>query len=88
MKKELLKILRERKPLVHHITNVVTVNDCANITLAIGALPVMAHALEEVEEMVSAADALVLNIGTLTNEQVEAMIKQERPQIDLKYQLY
>jgi hydroxyethylthiazole kinase len=75
MKKELLKILREKKPLVHHITNVVTVNDCANITLAIGALPVMAHALEEVEEMVSAADALVLNIGTLTNEQVEAMIK-------------
>lgn len=75
MKKELLKILREKKPLVHHITNIVTVNDCANITLAIGALPVMAHALEEVEEMVSAADALVLNIGTLTNEQVEAMIK-------------
>lgn len=75
MKKGLLKILREKKPLVHHITNIVTVNDCANITLAIGALPVMAHALEEVEEMVSAADALVLNIGTLTNEQVEAMIK-------------
>lgn len=50
MKKELLKILREKKPLVHHITNIVTVNDCANITLAIGALPVMAHALEEVEE--------------------------------------
>lgn len=71
----LLKILREKKPLVHHITNMVTINDCANMTLAIGGLPVMAHAIEEVEEMVSAAQALVLNIGTLTGEQVEAMIK-------------
>ncbi|WP_026485735.1 hydroxyethylthiazole kinase [Caldanaerobius polysaccharolyticus] len=71
----LLTNLRNKKPLVHHITNTVTINDCANITLAIGALPVMAHALEEVEEMVSAAQALVLNIGTLTKEQVNAMIK-------------
>ncbi|HHW04240.1 MAG TPA: hydroxyethylthiazole kinase [Thermoanaerobacterales bacterium] len=74
MFEELLTRLREKKPLVHHITNMVTVNDCANVTLAIGALPVMAHAPEEVEEMAKAAQALVLNIGTLTREQVDAMI--------------
>lgn len=70
----LLTRLREKKPLVHHITNMVTVNDCANVTLAIGALPVMAHALEEVEEMAGAAQAVVLNIGTLSRQQVDAMI--------------
>lgn len=66
--------LRRRKPLVHHITNYVTVSECANITLNMGALPVMACAPEEVEQMVSAAGALVLNIGTLSAEQVRTMI--------------
>ncbi len=70
-----LQQIRERKPLIHHITNMVVMNDTANITLGIGALPVMAHAIEEVEEMVSIAGALVLNIGTLTPEQIEAMLK-------------
>lgn len=67
----LLTRLREQKPLIHHITNMVVMNDTANITLAIGGLPVMAHALEEVEEMVNLARALVLNIGTLDQRQVE-----------------
>lgn len=71
----LLDRVRRNKPLIHHITNIVTVNDCANVTLAIGGLPVMAHAPEEVEEMAAASQALVLNIGTLTKEQVTAMIK-------------
>lgn len=70
----LLTRIRERKPLIHHITNMVVMNDTANITLAIGALPVMSHAPEEVEEMVSLASALVLNIGTLTVELIEAML--------------
>jgi hydroxyethylthiazole kinase len=70
----LLARIRERKPLVHHITNAVVMNDTANITLAIGALPVMAHSLGEVEEMVGLAGALVLNIGTLSDEQVAAML--------------
>jgi hydroxyethylthiazole kinase len=74
----LLNQIRLRKPLVHHITNMVVMNDTANITLAIGALPVMAHALEEVEEMVSLASALVLNIGTLTPTQIEAMLRAGR----------
>jgi hydroxyethylthiazole kinase len=69
-----LALLRERKPLVHQITNYVVMNETANATLALGALPVMAHAREEVEEMVVLADALVLNIGTLSPHWVEAMI--------------
>jgi hydroxyethylthiazole kinase len=69
-----LKLLREGKPLVHQITNYVVMNETANATLALGALPVMAHAREEVEEMVALAGALVLNIGTLSPHWVEAMI--------------
>ncbi|MBU0629057.1 MAG: hydroxyethylthiazole kinase [Nanoarchaeota archaeon] len=70
---ELLKKLREQKPLVHHITNWVTIYDCANIVRAIGALPVMAHAKEEAADMAKIANALVLNIGTLTIELIESM---------------
>ena len=70
----LLTRIRERRPLIHHITNLVTMNDTASITLAIGALPVMAHSRVEVEEMVASASALVLNLGTLTPEQVESML--------------
>jgi hydroxyethylthiazole kinase len=70
-----LKLVRERKPLVHNITNYVVMNYTANALLACGAAPVMAHAVEEVEEMVSLAGALVLNIGTLSSPWIEAMIK-------------
>jgi hydroxyethylthiazole kinase len=66
--------VRERKPLVHQITNYVVMNETANATLALGALPVMAHAHEEVEEMVGLASALVLNIGTLSEHWIEAML--------------
>ncbi|MBC2581910.1 hydroxyethylthiazole kinase [Clostridium sp. DJ247] len=70
----LLSIIKEKKPLIHHITNYVTVNDCANIVLAIGASPIMADTIEEVEDIVSLASALVLNMGTLSKEHVEAML--------------
>ncbi len=60
--------------MVHQITNYVVMNETANATLALGALPVMAHAIEEVEEMVGLASALVLNIGTLSPDWVEAMV--------------
>jgi len=70
----LMAKVRAEKPLVHHITNLVVMNETANITLCAGALPVMAHAKEEVEEMTSAAKALVLNIGTLWPEQVDTML--------------
>lgn len=70
-----LEAVKEKSPLVHHITNYVTVNDCANIVLAIGGSPVMADDIKEVEEMVSFASALVINIGTLNERTIEAMIK-------------
>jgi len=66
--------LREQRPLVHQITNYVVMNETANATLALGALPVMAHAREEVEEMVGLAGALVINIGTLSPPWVGAML--------------
>ena len=70
-----LSLVRERKPLVHNITNYVVMNYTANALLACGAAPVMAHAAEEVEEMVSFAGALVLNIGTLSLPWIDAMIR-------------
>jgi hydroxyethylthiazole kinase len=69
-----LTAIRERKPLVHNITNYVVMNETANATLALGALPVMAHAGEEVEEMAGIASALVLNIGTLSGPWIESML--------------
>lgn len=71
---ELLCSVKEKNPLVHHITNYVTVNDCANITLAIGASPVMGEDINEVCDLVSLASALVINIGTLNSISVESML--------------
>jgi hydroxyethylthiazole kinase len=66
--------VREKKPLVHHITNYVTVNDCANVTLEIGASPVMADAVGEAADIASIAGALVLNMGTLNENTIPSMI--------------
>ncbi len=70
----LLDAIRSKKPLIHHITNYVTVNDCANITICAGASPVMADSIDEVEDMTAIADALVLNIGTLSAPLIDSMI--------------
>lgn len=70
---ELLEKVRREKPVVHHLTNWVTIYDCAQVVKTLGASPVMAHAPEEVAEMTGLASALVLNIGTLTTGMVEAM---------------
>lgn len=70
---DILAKVRENRPLIHHMTNFVVMNDTANITLHVGALPVMAHAPEEVEEMASGANVLVLNPGTLSSEWVDSM---------------
>ncbi len=72
--KENLNNMREKKPLVHNITNYVVMNSTANALLACGASPVMAHAQGEVQEMVSFAGALVLNIGTLTPYWIDSML--------------
>jgi hydroxyethylthiazole kinase len=69
-----LAAIRSARPLVHQITNYVVMNETANATLAVGALPVMAHAREEVEEMTGLAGALVINIGTLSPHWVDAML--------------
>ncbi|MBF8982772.1 hydroxyethylthiazole kinase [Lutibacter sp. B2] len=69
-----LKSVKEHCPLVHHITNYVTTNICADVTLAIGASPVMASAPIEVADMLKLSSALVLNIGTCTPESIKAML--------------
>ncbi|MDE1834490.1 MAG: hydroxyethylthiazole kinase [Candidatus Micrarchaeota archaeon] len=69
-----LERIKEHRPLIHHITNWVTIYDCANITRSFGALPVMAHAKEEVSQMATSASALVLNIGTLDDSIIESMV--------------
>ena len=79
-----LKNLREKKPLIHNITNYVVMNYTANALLACGASPVMAHASEEVEEMVSFAGSLVLNIGTLTPYWIDSMLKAGKRANELK----
>lgn len=73
-----LELVRTKSPLVHNITNYVVMNSTANALLAVGASPVMAHAPEEVEDMVGIASALVVNIGTLSAPWVEAMMKAAR----------
>jgi hydroxyethylthiazole kinase len=65
--------VRDRGPLVHNITNYVVMNSTANALLAIGAAPVMAHAMQEVADMTALASALVINIGTLSEPWIEAM---------------
>lgn len=72
---ENLEKVRSAKPLIHNITNYVVMNFTANALLAAGGSPVMAHAENEVEEMVGFAGALVLNIGTLTESWIDSMVK-------------
>lgn len=68
-----LKNIKEKNALTHCITNSVTVNDCANAVLAIGGSPFMAEDAEELEEVVTIADVLVINIGKLSKEQINSM---------------
>jgi hydroxyethylthiazole kinase len=70
-----VKDIRHLSPVIHNITNYVVMNTTANALLAIGASPVMAHAEEEVADMVGIASALVINVGTLSKEWVKAMFK-------------
>ncbi|MGI6307904.1 MAG: hydroxyethylthiazole kinase [Dethiobacteria bacterium] len=70
---KILQRVRQERPLIHHLTNFVTMHDCAVITANLGALPVMAQAEEEVEEMVASAHAAVINTGTLSPSRARAM---------------
>lgn len=69
----LMRNVRERRPLVHHITNYVTVNDCANITICAGGSPVMSDEMKDITDIVRISSALVLNMGTLNVRTVESM---------------
>ena len=71
----LINKVKEVNPLVLHYTNNVTINDCANITLAIGASPLMSFSYEEVDEIVGAASSVVINIGTMNSEYLELFMK-------------
>lgn len=75
---ERMNQVRKVNPLVHHITNYVTVNDCANACLAVGASPVMADAIEEAADMAGISSALVINIGTLNAEKIQSMLAAGR----------
>lgn len=79
-----LQKLRETSPLVHSITNYVVMNPTANALLSLGASPVMAHEVDEMEEMVSIAGALVINIGTLSRRWIEAMHVAGKKALELK----
>lgn len=81
---ESLAAVREKQPLVHNITNYVVMNYTANALLACGASPVMAHAENEVEEMVSIAGALVVNIGTLEDSWIRSMLTAVRCATELR----
>ncbi len=74
----LLALIRERRPVIHHLANFVSMRDVALTTRALGALPVMAMAPEEVEEVVGKADALVVNLGTPTADRLEAIHRAVR----------
>ena len=74
MFQKMFENVRTKNPLIHNITNYVTVNDCANITIACGAAPIMADDSEEVEEITSLCAGLNINIGTLNSRTITAML--------------
>lgn len=78
MLKEMLENVRKQSPMIHNITNYVTVNDCANILLACGASPIMADDIAEVEEITSICGGLNINIGTLNQRTIPAMLTAGR----------
>ena len=73
MLSQMLQQVRERVPLIHNITNYVTVNDCANILLACGGSPIMSDDIEEVAEITTICGGLNINIGTLNQRTIPAM---------------
>lgn len=84
---ECLDAVRERAPLVHCITNYVTVNDVANILLACGGSPIMADEPDDAEEITAICGGLTINIGTLNHRTIEAMHRAGRKARDLGHTL-
>lgn len=73
MFQELLETVRQRKPLIHAITNYVTANDCANVLLACGGSAIMADDADEVEEITAICDGLNINLGTLSRQRIPSL---------------
>ena len=84
VKASILNAIRNNSPLVHNITNYVVMNNTANALLSVGASPVMAHSLDEVEDIISISSSLVINMGTLSELWVESMIKAGKKANELK----
>lgn len=76
--REILDNIRKSSPLIHCITNPISINDCANAILALGARPIMAEHPEEVEEIVDISDSLSLNIGNITDARKESILKSSK----------
>ncbi|MGL4652815.1 hydroxyethylthiazole kinase [Cetobacterium sp.] len=70
-----LSEIKEKTPLVYHLTNMVTINDCANVTLAIGASPLMSFCIDEIEEIIGFSSSVVLNIGTMDKSMREMALE-------------
>lgn len=85
MFRNMLENVRKNCPLIHNITNYVTVNDCANILLACGASPIMADDKEEVAEITAICSGLNINIGTLNNRTIESMLIAGKRANDLNH---
>ena len=73
-----LQNLRQRRPLIHSITNYVTINDCANLLLACGASPIMADAPEEAAQITARAQGLTINLGMVHKDRIPAMLASGR----------
>ncbi|MGE4283237.1 MAG: hydroxyethylthiazole kinase [Clostridia bacterium] len=85
MFEKILENVKTKSPLVHNITNYVTVNDCANILLACGSSPIMSDDIMEVSEITSICNALVINIGTLNTRTIESMLKAGKKANELNH---
>ncbi len=84
---DMLERVKKEHPLIHNITNYVTVNDCANIILACGASPIMADDPGEVEEITSLCRGLNINIGTLNARTIESMMRAGHKAAELGHPL-
>lgn len=77
--------IKKIKPVVHNISNIVTANDCANITLALGGSPTMAEHPDEVEDITSACNGFVINMGNIGESLVEAMIRAGKRNNEIRH---
>ena len=81
---QLRKLIKEEKPLIHCITNPISIHDCANVILAVGARPIMAEHPAEVADITASAGALMLNLGNITDARIESMKRSMRTAMEKK----